>query len=423
MSELVLTLRQPAQLGDRARKDFVLSTMDHIPGAVVRGALAAAWLARNGVSKPGTAAREEFLNLFEGGVRYGPLLSDGSQAPSLSVISHKYAHTEDCAHVEIDCADQDPGYQPPFECPDCLSPMEQSRGLRGAAGPGRVRRTSVAIGVGGTAREGELFTRESLKTGQVFRGPVIAKDPDLLRILGELGPVRVGGRRTTHGRADIAISNGTAPPAVRPRESDGLLVLRLRSPGVFTDDRGRPSCDPHPRELEEVLGTPVTVVRRWTRWEEIGGWHAASGLPKPQELAVSAGSTYLLQTERIVADTALAELSRRGVGLRRHEGYGDLAPAPVLTPGKASKEDEVRRIRELAKPLRPMLGLLAHERVAYRDRFRELIYGHAQGDSQKTERLRQVIRNYPDKRAGDAVKAWLALSLPDAKAVLEELQR
>lgn len=422
MSELALTLRQPAQLGDRARKDFVLSTMDHIPGAVVRGALAAAWLARNGVSKPGTAAREEFLSLFEGGVRYGPLLSEGSEAASLSVISHKYAHTENCAHVEIDCADQDPGYEPPFECPDCGSPMEQSRGLR-AAGPGRVRRTSVAIGVGGTAREGELFTRESLKTGQVFRGPVIAEDPGLLGIIGELGPVRVGGRRTTHGRADIQISNGTVPPAIRARESDGLLVLRLRSPGVFTDDHGRPSRDPNSRELKEVLGTPVTVLRRWTRWEEIGGWHAASGLPKPQELAVSAGSTYLLQTERIVADAALAELSRRGVGLRRHEGYGDLAPAPMLTPGKASKEDEARRIRELAGPVRPILGLLAHERAAYRDRFRELIYGHVHGDAQKTGQLRQVIKNYPDKRAGDAVKAWLALSLPDAKAVLEELQR
>lgn len=342
MSELTLKLRQPAQLGDRARKDFVLSTMDHIPGAVVRGALAAAWLARNGVSKPGTAAREEFLKLFEGGVRYGPLLADGSEAASLSVIGHKYAPTENCEYVEIDCAAEDPGYEPPPECRDCGSPMEQARGLR-AARPGKVRRTSVAIGIGGTPRNGELFTRESLRDGQVFRGPIIADDPDLLRILGELGPVRVGGRRTTHGRADIAISNGTAPPAVRPRQNDGLLVLRLRSPGVFTDDRGRPSRDPNPRELEEILDTPVTVLRRWTRWEQIGGWHAASGLPKPQELAVSAGSTYLLQTERIVADTALDELSRRGIGLRRHEGYGGLAPPPELIPGKNAVLEELQR--------------------------------------------------------------------------------
>ncbi len=49
VSELTLTLSQPAQLGDRARKDFVLSTMEHVPGSVVRGAFAAAWLARHGV--------------------------------------------------------------------------------------------------------------------------------------------------------------------------------------------------------------------------------------------------------------------------------------------------------------------------------------------------------------------------------------
>jgi hypothetical protein len=66
-----------------------------------------------------------------------------------------------------------------------------------------------------------------------------------------------------------------------------MLVLRLRSPGIFTDPQGRPSRDPDPSELTEVLGTPARVVRRWTRWQQAGGWHIASGLPKPSELAVA----------------------------------------------------------------------------------------------------------------------------------------
>lgn len=420
MSELVLTLRQPAQLGDRARKDFVLSTRDHIPGSVVRGALAAAWLARNGVSKRGTPAREEFLALFEGGVRFGPLLSEGAEAPSLSVIGHKYAHEDKCEHVEIDCAEQALDYEPPDECPQCGSPMEQSRGLRGAR-PDRGRRTGVSIGTGGTAREGELFTREMLKEKQVFRGPVVADDLDLLDILADLGPVRVGGRRTTHGRADIEIRGEDPAPLVRPRESDGLLVLRLRSPGVFTDDRGRPSRDPNLRDLGEILDTTVKVRRRWTRWEEAGGWHAASGLPKPQELAVSAGSTYLLQTERAVADTALAELSRRGVGLRRHEGYGDLAPAPELARGKAWRDSQAGRIRELAEPVRPILGLIVHPRLGRE--FRELIGKYLNGDTQAAGWLRRVVAGQPEERMRAAGTAFLELPLEDAAAVLEVLQR
>ncbi len=84
MSELTLTLAQPAQLGDRARKNFVLSTMEHVPGSVVRGAFAAAWLARHGASRPGTAQRKEFLDLFEGGVRFGALRSPGTSTTRLT---------------------------------------------------------------------------------------------------------------------------------------------------------------------------------------------------------------------------------------------------------------------------------------------------------------------------------------------------
>jgi CRISPR-associated protein Csx10 len=167
VNELTLTLSQPAQFGDRARKNFVLSTMEHVPGAVVRGAFAAAWLARYGPSNPGTPEREQFLDLFEGGVRFGPLLRDGTEFMSLAVAGHKYDPTDTCAIVDYDRAltDEDP----PDYCPDCGSPIEQRRGLHGDR-PAQVRRTSVAIGESGTAIPGQLFTRELLRAGQAFRG-------------------------------------------------------------------------------------------------------------------------------------------------------------------------------------------------------------------------------------------------------------
>ncbi|MGH3283640.1 MAG: hypothetical protein ACRDPD_02955, partial [Streptosporangiaceae bacterium] len=283
MSELVLTLRQPAQLGSKARRDNVLSTLEHIPGPVVRGALAAAWLARYGVSRPGTPDREEFLTLFEGGVRYGALLADGTEFMSLAVVGHKYDPEDSCRDVDYDRA---MGDEPPLYCPDCGSPLEQRRGLTGERETPR-RRTSVAISPAGTAVEGALFTRETLGAGRVFRGIVTAPDDATLKILGALGPVRVGGRRTTHGLADIAITADAARPLPQ-RRRDGMLVVRLRSPGIFTDEYGRPSRDPSGEELTEALGgVGASVVQRWTRWEQTGGWHVASGLPKQQELTVA----------------------------------------------------------------------------------------------------------------------------------------
>lgn len=344
MNELVVTLRQPAQIGVKSRQDNVLGTMEYIPGSAVRGALAAAWLTRNGVPRPGTPEREEFLELFEGGIRYGALLQPGTEFMSLAVFGHKYDPKPGCRVVDYDLA-MGEVLPPDSLCPECDSPIEQLKGLRGKRGAPR-RRTSVAIDDDGTAREGALFTRETLSAGREFRGTVTGPDA-ALAVLADLRQVRIGARRTTHGLADIAIRPGGGPP-VPQRRDDRTLVVRLRSPGIFTDDHGRPSRDPSPAELTMALGgVPARVAERWTRWEQAGGWHMASGLPKPQELTVAAGSTYVIYTERMVSDSALAAFSARGLGLRRHEGFGDLAPPPALREGANDREE----LRHVAKEL------------------------------------------------------------------------
>lgn len=417
MSELVLRLRQPAQIGDRAREDFVLGTMEHIPGSVVRGAFAAAWLARNGVSMPGTPGRSEFLALFEGPVRFGPLLRNGTEFLPLSVVTHKYPAEDTCAEVEYDRALTGPA---PLRCPYCGSPLEQAKTLRGDRPPVR-RRTSVSVGEGGVARRGVLFTRETLRAGQEFRGTLTADNPALLAILAGLGPVRVGGRRTTHGLADVAIRDGGPLPTAQRRD-DGLLVIRLRSPGIFTDSCGRPSRAPDPAELTEVLGTPARVAHAWTRWQQAGGWHVASGLPKPTELAVTPGSTYLISAERAVPDGALNELARRGLGLRRHEGFGDLAPPPVLTPGRRAADAERRRLQDLMTAVAPLNGVP----VRFPRQWQPLLAamtGHAGGDQAATDRLRGVADGHPDAGVRDALHRFLTFSPRDAAYVTGELAR
>lgn len=416
MSELVLTLRQPAQLGDKARRDNVLSTMEHIPGSVVRGALAAAWLARNGISRPGTREREEFLGLFEGGVRFGALLRPGTEFMSLAVVGHKYEPQQSCRKVDYDRA---MGDEPPAYCPDCDSPLEQLRGLKGKRDAPN-RRTSVAISPAGTAEERALFTRETLAAGQDFRGTVTALDDTLLKIVEDLGPVRVGGRRTTHGLADVTIAHDASPP-VPERRPDGKVVIRLRSPGIFTDPYGRPSRDPSEDELAEVLGVRASVVGRWTRWEQAGGWHVASGLPKPQELTVAAGSTYLISPERALDDSALRRLSVRGLGVRRHEGFGDLAPPPVLRPGAEAHEQQAEHLRKLRNTAAPLVRVLVGQRVG--ERVRALMKAHAGGDMQATAQLRDTIGRYPDADVRTALDYFLGLPTADAMYLAEVLGR
>jgi CRISPR-associated protein Csx10 len=328
IAALTLTLTQPTLMGDKARSDFLRSTHRYLPGSTVRGAFAAAWIARYGT--PGTVSatrRKEFLDLFEGGVRFAPLFLDRAFVP-LSVRRHKYQVTDACARAEIDLA-TDP--DAPRYCADCGSDLETRHGL--PSSPQVQRRTSVHLKPDGVAVRGDLFFRDTLTAGQSFAGHLSSPDPALLTRLAELGPLRLGGRRTTHGRATVTIDTAAGAPTIQ-RRPDGWLILRLRGPAVFVDDRGRPIDHPNPRELREPLGTDIAVERSWARWEHHGGWHAASGLPKPGELAVAGGSTYLLRPTATVGDQALTALTERGIGLRRHEGFGDLGGPyrPALSP-------------------------------------------------------------------------------------------
>jgi CRISPR-associated protein Csx10 len=421
VSELTFTLRQPAQIGDRAREDFTLGTLDYIPGTVARGAFAAAWLARNGVAEPGTSQREQFLRLFEGQVRFGALLAAGTEFTPLSVAGHKYQHTDDCPVIEYDLAEAEPGWFPePCEC--CGSPFEQRKGLRGD-GKERLRkqrRASVAISDRGVAASGQLFTRETLEAGQRFTGTLAGTDDDLA-ILAGLGPVRVGGRRTTHGKAEVSIAATVPPPTAEQRE-DGKLIIRLRSPGIFTDQRGRPSLEPDAAELRHVLGTDAKVIERWARWHQVSGWHIASGLPKPGELAAGAGSTYLVEADGDVCAETLAALGLRGLGLRRHEGFGDLAPPPELGEGKNARDKKALEQQRLIDSVRPLLGFSARFPRQW-PHVREALRGHVSGNTRSTVVLERVAEHHPDPAMGAAVRAFLRMSHEDAEHVVEELTR
>ncbi len=410
VASLALTLRQPAQIGDRARSDFVVGTRTHLPGAVVRGAYAARWLSiHSGPAQPGTAARHQFEQLFEGSVRFGPLFHGAAPLP-LSVLKHKYEERSDCGHIMVDRALVD---RPATTCPGCGSPMEPATSEVDDQVAVR-RRTHVSIGETQTATKGQLVSRETLGAGLTFTGMLVADEPALLDELAGLGWVQVGGRRTTHGLAEAQISPGHIPP-LPLRHPDGGLVVSLRSPGILVDDWGRPSLDPHLGELGDVLGCRVVVQRRWVRWTSVGGWHVASGLPKPTELAVVAGSTYVLETSRYVDDIALAQLVTRGIGLRRHEGFGEVGGAPDLPQGRVAREAEQQRITRIADSV---AALRAFQTSSSWPTLVDRLRSAAHGDAAAVALVHRVAQSWPAPQQ-QALARLLDLPGVDAAKVLD----
>src|SRR5260370_32079 len=113
------------------------------------------------------------------------------------------------------------------------------------------------------------------------------------------------------------------------------------------------------------------------------------------------GSMYLRGTARPVADAGPAALGRRGLGLRRHEGFGDLAPPPVLRPGKLARDAEARRRKGLLEAVAPLRGVQVRRPELWGPLLARLA-AHAGGDRAATGLLRRMAAPAPDpaRRAG-----------------------
>lgn len=347
MPEIHAELLSDAALGTLPVAGFTRGTLRYIPGSVLRGAVATRYLAA------GNALDATFTAAFEGSVRWGALYLRGEPPQPLSWWVHKYEPKTDCPKYYDDARDAVPANQ---TCANCDSPLEPSKGAIG--GVDIKVDTHVKL-VSGTASDGDLFARERIvhqSTGGnlTFSGRVDHLSPsgeEALKavwksIAGEpqtTADVWFGGRRSTNGgRARLSIAD-KAPAAFQPEGT--TLTIRLTSPGIFVDDFGRPSANPRADELTAILGVEVSVQRSWLRWASEGGWHAASKLPKPVERVVAAGSVYELGLSAQPSPDALAKLAVRGLGLRKAEGFGAVAPMPAAGV-------DIRKLRNAITPLR-----------------------------------------------------------------------
>lgn len=349
-----LVLEEPATLGIESETAFRRDVYRYVPGIVLRGALAAAWIGRHGV--PEGPRQAPFRELFEVGLRPGPLLpADGFLRP-LSVTRCK--RPPDQAHAWESLRDQAfDGEQPTCPVPGCRGPVEAGRGeVEFAPGTGPlVTLTHVPHERDGVATDSGLHSRHYLRSGSRFTGCLSAPPDDFLKEFVAGGTIWLGGRRTVAGRATLTlVAEPPAPPADLP--SGVPVAVRLASPGVFVDAAGRPTSNlvPDLADALDLSTDQVEVVRYWWRPTTVRGWHAATGLPKPTDHAVAAGSTWLLRPLVAVPGDRLAELVADGVGLRRTEGFGRVSvardswrpPAPPVPP-EAAPDPAVAQARQL----------------------------------------------------------------------------
>lgn len=329
-ARVTVTLQEPVSVTRQVRSDFRQDTHDHIPGSVWRGALAARWIQHH--HEPATT-NSEFAEIFEGEGSFGPLYAHAGLPVPLSVARHKYDPTAQCKQLWWDRALDETTVQ----CPEreCGQSLEESKG-QPQQEPEQHARTRVALDEHGVAEDGNLFTQNTLARTTELTGWLHGPAVRALHLDGEpITSVLLGAGRSVRGKASVRIHTEVTPEPVE--QHGNVVLLRLASPGVFVDEFGLPSAVPDRAELADVLGVEVAEIENhWTRWTEVGGWHAASGLPKPTERAVERGSTYRVRCAEPASEHARRTLLSRGIGLRRREGFGALYTLPERPWGRAA---------------------------------------------------------------------------------------
>ncbi len=336
---VTIELRAPVTIPAGPPRGNTVATLPYVPGSVLRGALAALWISRHGPPDPGHPRRSEFIEIFEGDTHWPSVYPTPGPGPEpLSVLRCKYRPLEACHDWAVDEASSRAGGSSPSgshrTCPVCGGPTRYGKGqVDGARTVRRTRTALDSLGIGrtGTAAEAQLHTVEALAAGTVLAGSVTlpadgAADAFCDEVDGTT--IRLGRRRSVQGAAVVRIGSALPPETATSRD-DGLAVVRFTTDAILVDDAGRPVAQPDARRLGRALGLPLASIERaWVRSGPRGGWHGASGLPKPVETVIVAGSTFLCRpAEAPDAERRLAT-TLRGAGLRRNEGFGTVEIDP-----------------------------------------------------------------------------------------------
>jgi CRISPR-associated protein Csx10 len=359
----------PAAISVRRATGNDLDTQHFIPGTVIRGALAAAYLEESGGPDAGFAAL--FLNRL---VRYGDLrIGDARPWP----LSARQCSLHPDEHPKIDnLLREGAGRTSPRECPvvvgkdgervlRCKWKFEPPKGYYrykrvNESSPFQYCREEVRSHRLAhsqidpeflKARPGQFHSSQLLDPEQTFQGFFYARDlgEETLKAFIKAGrTLYVGrGRSRGQGRVRLSLYEEAGRSVERMREKIRTLNEAASRFGEF---QGKVvfSC---------TLDSAALVYDRWLlsrsfleaadllaeldgyglaasfrRVADLSGWHAKGGLPKAETKVIAAGSCFLFQCDA-PADReaeyeklaqAFVELEERGIGERLDEGLGEV---------------------------------------------------------------------------------------------------
>ncbi len=400
---LIVRLDEPVIIARRAEAGNIFEGGYVISGATLSGSLAAEAAARWELSNH--QLYEHFLNIFRrGDVHFWPLypafIQQTLACPTIpaphDLLVCKIHRTLDPHHNAIKSYAREVSV--PEECSTCKCqiPLVQLGGFvavrDGAASVTPQQREEMHPRINPRTQRvatGNLFGYVALESGQYFVGEIWCKDDQAWQVLQQFtGAVKEKepfqlrlGKATRRGYGlvtawleRIADSSSTDPWRGKPLEQrvtnpSAPITLTLLTDAILPDVWGRFRQSFDEALIEELIGTPVEIIRVFCKAGYVDGFNNHLGLPRWRDIALKAGSAVGFRlkntTDLTTLQTRLKKVEGEGIGLRRHEGFGQvtfnhpvyeggagvvgtemfipnelrLASAPTASPAKQIKSD------------------------------------------------------------------------------------
>jgi CRISPR-associated protein Csx10 len=400
---LVVRTDEPILVAKRAEAGNEFEALNSIPGTAVRGAFAE--MAAKALARYGDEMRGNFMKLFFSElVRFSPLypaaqdrahlrpafpapldfqtckLHPGFKAYGAGVLKHYKQEVKEClrckeAKIKADLASL---YQYIY--------VAQQDKLKQAEVKQRLEMHNTINPYTERVLTTNLFAYEPLASAQFFMGEIFCADENLWHLLIDMAGLQPIGKsfalhlgkasRRGYGRATAVVQKMPVdgPPlwigqGIRERINNlqAHLVLTLMSDTIIPDCWGRFHTGFEEEWLAKELGTPVKIEEQFVNAREIDSFNAHLGLPRWRDIALTAGSSVLLQPVGQWNVARLEQLEREGLGLRRNEGFGWVAFNHPIYFNPAALHDWQFKLDEDLK----LGNALDSHRFSLEDTFRE----------------------------------------------------
>ena len=187
--------------------------------------------------------------------------------------------------------------------------------------------------------EGAIFRYEALDVKQTFQGVILCEDDDAQTIESLLKPADIwlgGSRSAGYGHIKIKILSPD-----KPQELDNWNEIQIKSENrlnckklkitflsdvILRDRCGQFSAEPClvKQAIEDKLRVQLPQATNvFINSIVVGGFNQKWGLPLPQVLAISAGSSFVFDSQLTTEQIKILE--REGIGERCIDGFGRVA--------------------------------------------------------------------------------------------------